>query len=280
MTKSEIIQQLKTFISLKSTQLTLKHKLTQLQNAVKPRKEPDPDDYRPSKNGILIETFKATFLCIIILIFVLSAADVLDLSSGPVMVAMVEKVLGNYYFAIAVCVIGLMIVLSFTTFFISSFITSFRYRKQQREGVDRLLTAAVEYQEWKRLLPEWESQLEKVRTEERVYETRIQRLAIIDYIHPNYLNNYAHVLLEYLEYGRADTVKEAVNLLELELRQMQREQEENRYRKEMLRQAQMQTEASQEAAEQSRRAAKTANEAAFWGAAATFLIATDRRNND
>ena len=86
-------------------------------------------------------------------------------------------------------------------------------------------------------------------------------------------------LLEYLQDGRADTLKEAINLYESEYAALERDINESRHRKHMEDLAKAHATAMQSEAVKTRkaaeRAASAAEEAAFWNQAETFIVANE-----
>lgn len=80
-------------------------------------------------------------------------------------------------------------------------------------------------------------------------------------------------MVRYLETGRSDSLKEAINLYEQELREDARDAAAARHRREMQRQAAAIYAETARGADAAEEAAQRANEAAFWGAAATAAAA-------
>lgn len=98
-------------------------------------------------------------------------------------------------------------------------------------------------------------------------QAQLQRLRAMNVVHPKYLSS-SRTLLSYLEEGRADNRKEAINLLEQERREDDRHEEIARHHREMQRQAAehaaiMEADACR-GADAAERAAQSADEAAFW----------------
>lgn len=100
-------------------------------------------------------------------------------------------------------------------------------------------------------------------------------------LHSSYQNAKALIyLISYLETGRSDTLKEAINLYERELREDARDDAADRHHREMRQKADAiyaETARSTAAAEA---AARKADEAAFWGAAATYAASTQKKSDD
>lgn len=93
----------------------------------------------------------------------------------------------------------------------------------------------------------------------------------------SYMYGYcAERFLSYLKNGRADTLKEAINLYEMESRQEDIYEENRRHNQEMERQQQRQNELAAEAVAEASRAADASEEAArnadFWGAVNTYQL--------
>ena len=103
------------------------------------------------------------------------------------------------------------------------------------------------------------------RRQERLYHAQqeVTRCAQSCGLHENYQDSKPLIyLISYLETGRSDTLKEAINLYERELREDAIYEETAR---------------STAAAEA---AARKADEAAFWGAAATLAASTQKKSSD
>ena len=107
----------------------------------------------------------------------------------------------------------------------------------------------------------------------------LKQLDLCKVLHEDYLP-YVKTILGYFEHGRVNNQQEAVNLLENELREARRGRDSRKFRNEMVRQARIQAAAAEDAAEYSRQAAASADEAAFWGAAATFVAAANKNKSD
>lgn len=87
------------------------------------------------------------------------------------------------------------------------------------------------------------------------------------YVHIDYLPH-AKTLLEYFYRGRARDLTEAINLLEYETREHDRDLRTAEYRNEIRQQVQAQTKATE-------RAAVAAEDMAFWSAATTYIVASE-----
>lgn len=89
-------------------------------------------------------------------------------------------------------------------------------------------------------------------------------------------------LIIYLETGRADTLKEALNLYEADQAQEMRDAEEREHRQKMEQQAAAIYEETVRGTQAAEAAARSADEAAFWGAAATLAASSKKQsgNND
>lgn len=100
-------------------------------------------------------------------------------------------------------------------------------------------------------------------------------------LHAYYQNSKALIyLISYLETGRSDTLKEAVNLYERELREDARDDAADRHRKEMQQKANAIYEETARSTAAAAEAARKADEAAFWGAAATLAASTQKKSSD
>lgn len=114
------------------------------------------------------------------------------------------------------------------------------------------------------------------RCRERAYHAQQEaaRLAQSCGLHEDYQDVQAvGRMVRYLETGRSDSLKEAINLYEQELREDARDAAAARHRREMQRQAAAICAETARGADAAEEAAHRANEAAFWGAAATAAAA-------
>lgn len=114
------------------------------------------------------------------------------------------------------------------------------------------------------------------RCRERAYHAQQEaaRLAHSCGLHEDYQDVQAvGRMVRYLETGRSDSLKEAINLYEQELREDARDAAAARHRREMQRQAAAIYAETARGADAAEEAAQHANEAAFWGAAATAAAA-------
>lgn len=93
-------------------------------------------------------------------------------------------------------------------------------------------------------------------------------------LHRDYVP-YANKLWWYFEKGRADTLKEAINLLEHDLDEQERQEAEKEYQNMMRQQVRQQQETLDYIADETSRAADAAQSTAAWSAAATFLTAAE-----
>lgn len=101
-----------------------------------------------------------------------------------------------------------------------------------------------------------------------------QELTAKEIVPTKYLS-YSSNLLDYLETGRADTLKEAINLLEVELRENERDRELWAHHQAMQKQAAAQTDILYGVQEETTRAANAAESSAAWSAVGTILTASE-----
>ncbi len=130
------------------------------------------------------------------------------------------------------------------------------------------------YQEALEERPELVAELESVILQKEEVQKQLKQLSLQGVLHEDYIP-YANKLLRYIEIGRADTLKEAINLLEHNLEEEYRWESELEHRREIREQAQKQQEVLSYIAEENKRAADAAESAAFWSAADTLLTAAD-----
>lgn len=289
MTNQEVVQALREYVQtdrklyeLNQWRIALEGKIAGYQ---KPREKPKPK--KPSIIAALFHTFlwsvkfSIGILCVAVLIlwvmmFPLGLSDAI----GEFLLNPIESFIswfhlsGIFVFIIPpiLLILSLALILTLCTFWK-------HYKKERGNLCADFVTASMEYDAWVKekaqQVPMLQKQLDSVMKEGQALYQKYQTLKLRTILHKDYLP-YVGTLLEYFEHGRVSDLQQAINLLHQELRDMRRETAEDAYRKEMRRQAQAQTEAAQEAAEQSRQAASAAQEAAFWGAAATFVAATNK----
>lgn len=143
-----------------------------------------------------------------------------------------------------------------------------------KEDKEKDIAAMEQYQKGLMQIPDLERKLQQIPSKMQSAQTQVQRLRNMNIVHPKYLP-YSRTLLSYFEEGRADTLKEALNLFEHERREDARDEElENHYR-EMERQAAAQTTALADIQDETSRAADAAQQAAAWGAATTIIVASE-----
>lgn len=121
------------------------------------------------------------------------------------------------------------------------------------------------------------------RRQERLYHAQqeVTRCAQSCGLHENYQDSKPLIyLISYLETGRSDTLKEAINLYERELREDARDDAAARHRKEMQQKANAIYEETARSTAAAEAAARKADEAAFWGAAATLAASTQKKSSD
>lgn len=133
--------------------------------------------------------------------------------------------------------------------------------------------AIEQYQKGLSQIPDLERKLQHIPAEMQSAQARVQRLRNMNIAHSKYLP-YSRTLLSYLEEGRADTLKEAINLLVYERREDVRNDELERHYREMERQVAEQNATLADIQDEVTRSANAAEEAAAWGGgAATTIIA-------
>lgn len=255
MTNQEIVQALKEYMHLDSQLSQLLQEKQKLEKEIDyyktPKEKPEPE--RPSK----IAEFVPIFCCSSgIVVFV--CVGVLDMMFRGATIGLV-----------ALCSVAISIA-----------ITYFVDKKRNSEACARFVSAGMEYENWKvgreTKLPQLQRRLEQVMNEGSNLYNRFRNAKLRRMLHPDYLR-YCDVIFGYFQRGRVHSLTDAINLLEQEMCENRRDRETAAYRKEMQRQACAQRQAAEEAAIQGRRAAEAAEEAAFWGAAATFVAATGNK---
>lgn len=127
-------------------------------------------------------------------------------------------------------------------------------------------------------VPELQRKLEAAKQAENLAYQKVQSLEQQRVVADKYLS-WASDLLQYLEDGRADSLKEAINLMEFEWNEEDRMHELRRHNRQMeeayvRHTATLEAEATR-AADASERAAEAAEEGAFWAKGSTFLMANE-----
>lgn len=124
--------------------------------------------------------------------------------------------------------------------------------------------------------PTLEEELKSIAHEKKVVKAHIQHELSRGILYEGYFP-YANHLWWYLKKGQADTLKEAINLLEQELSNDERQRAEEKFRKELLSHAQRQEDALELIADDADRVANAAESAALWSATSTLLTADEIR---
>lgn len=257
MTNADVIQALQEYIQINRRLETLSQQKTKLEKKIKYyqiEKKP-PKAEKPPLFSMFLLYFTYSLGAAMVLIHV-----ILDIP--PEELSLIWSILG--------------------AFLVSCVITIFKYRKERSKLCAKYVTEGYEYNTWKeerKELPSLETRLRMVTAERKLISENLKQAKLRKILHPDYLN-YAETLLGYFQRGRVRDLRDAINLLEQELRERSRDIATEAYHKQMKQQAYAQTKAAEEAAEQSRRAAAAAEEAAFWGSAATFVAATNSKKSD
>ncbi len=117
-------------------------------------------------------------------------------------------------------------------------------------------------------------ELASIPQQKQAIQSRLNQLSAKGILHHSYFV-YADRLWWYFEQGRADTLKEALNLLEHDLAEDARREDEREYRKEIRQIAKQQQDALSDIADETARVADAAQSAAAWSAAGTLLTAAE-----
>ncbi len=188
------------------------------------------------------------------------------------------RITDNILLAFLLCLLGGLIIDLVLSFLIGRILYSINSDKAKKINAARAASYQKNRQEKEpRLLAECR------RKQEQLYHAQqeVNRCGQSCGLHSSYQNAKALIyLISYLETGRSDTLKEAINLYERELREDARDDAADRHHREMRQKADAiyaETARSTAAAEA---AARKADEAAFWGAAATYAASTQKKSND
>lgn len=149
------------------------------------------------------------------------------------------------------------------------FVVFLLYRKASvRKRTDEIIAEnAKRHSEWSKLQqarPEYEEQLRKERERQQILKKQAMDHGNYCGLRGDYLN--PHIvkrLIHYLETGRCDSLKEALNMYEAEKREDRRDRETRLHRAELERYA-------AEGASAAREAARSAEDAAYWSTASAF----------
>lgn len=256
LTNQEIVQALKDYVLLDqqlAKKLEEKNKLDkQIQYYQTPKKPPVPE--KPSKIRLFLKFF-GIFALLAFAICVVLEWKVVELR-------------------------GFLLILSAAV--PALIVTIFVYKKKNAAACAKFVEAGMKYDNWtkekERVLPVLQSKRSTVMREGGELYNRYQNAKLRSILHADYLP-YAGTILGYFQRGRVRDLRDAVNLLEQELREQRRDLETEAYRSEMRQQAAAQREAAEEAAAQGRRAADAAETAAFWSAAAAFTAMSNKQSS-
>lgn len=265
MTKSELMQYLREYVQAKETANQLSKQEKQLQNKIlelKKKPVPPSTKFDLSENILPILFFAAI---IFVVLFIVAAACI--------------RHAVKYHTSI---VVSLLLLLSLA---ISAFLCvrsdMSDNKAEERKYEDELRRYETELSQ----LPQWENKLRITSAKAAEARRHVQFLERKNILHSDYLQS-ANTLLEYFERGRADSLKEALNLLEQEQAEIRREFAREEHEAAMQEYAKAQAKAlgqiadeATRSADASERAAQHADDAAFWGAVSAFEIDKMRRDS-
>jgi len=144
-------------------------------------------------------------------------------------------------------------------------------------GKDERAGSVERFNSYQRALsqrPEFVNELSDISKKKQVILSQLKQLSAQGILHSDYLP-YTDQILWYFEKGRADTLKEAINLLEHDLEEKDRREDEKEYREMMRQKARQQQESLEYIAGETSRAADAAQSAAAWSAAGAILTASE-----
>lgn len=206
------------------------------------------------KMSFLISLFGGTFLLIIIN-FVFFALTPNSYKSNP--------------FYIFVIIFSCIVVIAL------SIPIAIRISKKEK------LSSIAEFEEYQQKLagrPNLVHELEEVKSDKEVLILEADKMMETGILHPDYFP-YTYELMEYLKKGRADTLKEAINLLEQDIADAERNQREQEFREEMRTRAETQENALQNISRQTRKAASAAKSTARWSMISTIIAAQKNKKD-
>lgn len=123
-------------------------------------------------------------------------------------------------------------------------------------------------------IPRLEERIREAEKKQNIAQQELESLEKQNVVPKKYLT-WAKDLLEYLENCRADSLKEAINLMEFEWNQEESLHELKRHNKRMEETYARHAAAMERSADASERAAEAAEEDAFWSKGSAFLIANE-----
>lgn len=147
-------------------------------------------------------------------------------------------------------------------------------RSSKRQDLEKM----QQYHERMATVPALQQQIQAWTAKAQVAQQNLDALASWNVVPRNYLD-YAGRLLRYLENQRADTLKEALNLLEIDLREDARDDADWAFRKQMREQAARAAEAAEyqasRQADAAERAAQASEQTAMWAATTAAIAAAE-----
>lgn len=161
-------------------------------------------------------------------------------------------------------------------------------KKEHEKQLQKVMDTNAQITKLRNNLPNLHSEYQRIQGLRSANASSLAVLKNRGVLHPNYFYRQdVDSLIELLEHGRADTLKEAINLYEHECRENRRDQEEWEYRRQQEALAHQQLEEIQNVREETSRAANAAEDAsshaadaAFWSAATTYLVDKEIRKNN
>lgn len=288
MTKYELMQYLREYVQAENKYFRIKGEVNEIKREIAKAKKPP---ILEEKKG-----FKASFgtflgywalfaiiaaVCLIVAIFILSIveppADGLWAKLLFMSVTFVHLEKHPFLFFILLAL--------FISAFLSLWLTASKTRKYNKTYPERNREKIDAYEKDRARLPALEALLRKKSQELTAANNYFTMLKKRNILHPDYLQS-AGTLLKYLERGRADSLKEALNLLEQERAEIRWELAREEHEAAMQEYAKAQAKALGQIADEaarsadvSERAAQHADDAAFWGAVSAFEIDKMRRDS-
>lgn len=273
MTKNQLIQCLREYENIEKDFHKLSTEEYALKVELRKRKTP-PKLLNPGLIDLIANMFVAEILIAIIVLAVLFIYMLLNdglLMDFPIVQLVGEWLEGGIFgYAIFALPVMSLIIAIIPSIIISIFITILQVKGSKKKN--KIILS--DYEARRQQITALERELKDASINTNIAYRRLQSLESKGIVHPDYLP-YVSSLADYLEKGRADTLKEAINLLEQRKSDLERKSEERQYRREMVKKTDEIAVELSRVADAAEHTANSVDEAAFWGAATTFIVANE-----
>lgn len=276
MTKNELIQYLRAFLQAENRCYEIQSEITRLKNTISNLKKEPTLEERQGLGESLVLFLLSTIMggialgvLLIISIFIVTLFD--NNGKGPfgqfIRASATFLHLENH--PILFCILFPLLISAILSLLLTVYIATDHNKHYQQRNQQKI----EEYKKVCAQIPALEANLNKQISELKLADYAFEILKQRNIVHPQWHDKIRY-LLEYLEQGRADTLKEALNLWEQESAQRRMAAENRRFHQQMSQQMAAHAAAMEEQAERtadaSERAADSADEAAMWGALTAY----------